>query len=272
MRKPGMIQLDVSHFSNVIGAVQRTSSLTGGAVRGLPGGVVIDGLQGVSSFAASISEAQKEYQLGRTRTSLERIKQLENQFNGLSGSWNSTVMSVISGARQGRQAIPQQKLNEVKNAQTRMQQLMGPVNKSFRDLVTALEHEITMEGYESERGESESCESESEDSMPKTRDNQTPPQECLAELSSTHHFGEKLQLARKETGKTHITPAFKPGEIYFFSGNAPQQLQRLSKVNQKSILVQNPSGSDENEIDGGLLLSLIKRGIWHVCDNQERGE
>lgn len=266
MRKQGMIQLDVSHFSNVVGAVQRTASLTGGAVRGLPGGVVIDGLPGVSSFASSISEAQKEFQLGRTRTSLERIKQLENQFNGLSGRWNATVMSVISGARQGRQAIPQQKLNEVKNAQTRMQQLMGPANKAFRDLVTALEHEITMEGYDSKDDESES-----EEPKPTTKsfDGQQTQQEWLGEFASSHQFLDKLQLRRGEDRKVRIFPTLQTGQLYYFGSAEPSGTLRLVKTNAKSVLVEHPNSCAQQDIDASELISLIKNGVWLLGENQE---
>lgn len=72
-----MKRTDVSHFSHVLAAVQRTGSLAGGSVRRLPNGNFIDGLQGIHSVALEIAEAQKELQLARVRSALERIKQLE---------------------------------------------------------------------------------------------------------------------------------------------------------------------------------------------------
>ena len=55
-----MISVEPALFSNIIITVQRTNSLAGGSVSGLPNGVVIEGLKGVSSFGSDISEAQKE--------------------------------------------------------------------------------------------------------------------------------------------------------------------------------------------------------------------
>lgn len=258
MRKPGMIQLDVSHFSNVVGAVQRTASLTGGAVRGLPGGVVIDGLMGINSFAAGISEAQKEFQLGRTRTSLDRIKQLENQFNGISGRWSSTVMSVIANARQGRQAIPQQKLNEVKNAQTRMQQLIGPATKAFRDLVTALEHEVTMEGREvaTERDTSP------QDATPQGQESSEDV--LLGEFDQSYRLDQKLKLRRGEDQRVHIVPSLETENQYFIAGFDPPQVVQLTAIHRKSVRLTNVNDSTHQTIESRELAKLIKKGIWLV--------
>ena len=81
-----MIQVDRALFSNVATSIQRTSNLPGGGVSGLPGGVVIRGLQGVGSFAADIQDAQKEFERGRARTSLERVRQLDSLFPKRSGA------------------------------------------------------------------------------------------------------------------------------------------------------------------------------------------
>ena len=158
-----MIKVERALFSNVISAVQRTANLPGGGVRGIPGGVVIKGLDGVASFGADIQEAQKEYEKGRIRTSLERVRQLDAQFQGISSRWESTANNVLSSARSGTDQIPMQKLNEVKNAQTKMAQLTRPAAKAFQDLVTALETAVANEGREQADEEAEADEQAAKD-------------------------------------------------------------------------------------------------------------
>ena len=264
-----MIRLESSHFANVIGAVQRTGSLTGGAVRGLPNGVVIGGLTGINSFPSAISEAQKEFQLGRPRTSLERIRQLETSFNGLVGRWNSTVMSLIAGAKQGRQGIPLQKLNEVKNAQTRMQQLTGPVSKAFRDLVTALEQEITMDGHES-AGTKDDRDDDGSD--PKTTpstsrpaaasEDETPDLNSLGSFAANYRYGTKLHVQRGEDKKRRIKPRIEKHGFYFVAGLDPPRVVRVNELQAKAVLVFDTLRSSEVTIDANQLLRLIKQGIW----------
>ena len=161
-----MISVEPALFSNIIITVQRTNSLAGGSVSGLPNGVVIEGLKGVSSFGSDIAEAQKEYELGRIRSALDRIRQIETQFNGIAGRWSAQVNQVVSSARQGRQQLSIQKLNEVKNAQTKMQQLVGPASKSFQDLVCAMEHAVSSEG----RVNTDETSSDATDTNPKVKD------------------------------------------------------------------------------------------------------
>ena len=72
-----MIELEPGLFTNLGGAISRTASLAGGEVRGLPGGVVVGGLQGVGAFSSAVADAQKEARLGRLTVALERIRQLE---------------------------------------------------------------------------------------------------------------------------------------------------------------------------------------------------
>ena len=145
-----MQHVDPSLFSNVVAAVQRTNSLPGGAVRGLPGGMVIEGLQGASAFGSDIAEAKKELELGRVHAALARVRQVEAQFSGMAGRWSGNVSSIISSTQQGKQKLPLQKLNEAKNAQAKMQQLLGPATKAFRDLTSALDQAVASMGHTAE--------------------------------------------------------------------------------------------------------------------------
>lgn len=247
MSKRGLVQLEAAHFSNVIGAIQRTASLTGGAVRGLPGGVVIGGLPGVASFASSISDAQKEFQLGRVHASLERIRQLETSFNGITGRWNSTVMSVISSAKQGRQAVPLAKLNEVKNAQTRMQQLIRPAEKAFRDLVTALEHEVAMEGRRVDATADESSDVDLPD-----------------DVAEAYQCGPRIELRQGDDKKTRIVPALEKQACYFVKGLKPPRVLRLTSLSKQAIVAIDTLRQVEQTIEAVELAELIKTGIWRL--------
>jgi hypothetical protein len=277
MRTQGMIRVDPSHFSNVIGAVQRTGSLTGGAVRGLPNGVVIGGLKGINSFASGIAEAQKEFQLGRTQATLERIRQIEMQFNGIVGSWDSTVRSLIAAAKQGRQQLPLQKLNEVKNAQARMQQLTGPASKAFRDLVTALEHTVTMEGHESANAQREAAASEpakqtdvapDPEKTPATSrptvvcEDETPDASALGSFAANYRCGPKLRLQRGGDKKARIVPKLERDKFYFVAGLDPPRVIRVKELQKKAVLVFDTLQSTEVMIEARELSGLIKQGIW----------
>lgn len=259
MRKQGMIQLEAAHFSNLTGAIQRTGSLTGGAIRGLPGGLVIGGLVGVGSFASSLSDAQKEFRLGRPHTSLERVRQLENEFNSIASRWSSTVQSVISNAKQGRQGIPLQRLNDVKNAQTRMQQLTGPVTKAFRDLVTALEHEIAIAGREAL--EEANAENESE---PVSDASQAELQEpkLPGSFATDFQLGARLRLQRVGEKKVHVVPKIKAESYYFAAGFDPARVIRVDEVQKTAIDIFDTLESKSTKIDGRQLSELIDRGIW----------
>ncbi|MCA9140805.1 MAG: hypothetical protein KDB00_28730, partial [Planctomycetales bacterium] len=258
-----MIQLEAAHFSNLIGAIQRTGSLTGGAIRGLPNGVVIGGLVGVGSFASSLSDAQKEFRLGRPHTSLERVRQLENEFNGIAGRWNSTVQSVISNAKQGRQGIPLQRLNDVKNAQTRMQQLTGPVIKAFRDLVTALEHEIAMAGREGleENAANESIAGSGFDHA------DAPLPELPDPFAADFCIGSRLRLQRVGEKKIHVVPQIEPQSHYYAAGFDPPRVIRVDNVQKAAIDVFDTHESTHITIDGRKLSELIKAGIWVLAPN-----
>ena len=253
-----MIQLEAAHFSNLIGAVQRTGSLTGGAVRGLPNDVVIDGLAGVQSFASSIADAQKEFMLGRSHSALERIRQLDTQFGSIVSQWNSTVQQVISGAKQGRQAVPAAKLNEVRNAQTRMQTLIGPATKAFRDLITALEYEITMEGRRStEQGD------EPPDVASDSSDGQTAETPPLPEpFDKRYEIGPRLVLERGANNKTHVVPAFQPQSFYLLAGDEGARVIRLDELQKASLSAYDFAASDNVFIEGNALVNQLQRGIW----------
>ena len=188
-----MISVEPALFSNIIINVQRTSSLAGGSVSGLPNGIVIEGLKGVSSFGSDIAEAQKEYELGRIRSALDRIRQIETQFNGIAGRWTAQVNQVVSSARQGRQQLSIQKLNEVKNAQTKMQQLAGPASKSFQDLVCALEHAISSEGRDASEDANESAPPETET----TADSDNSPESTTASESTGELASNSTENAQR---------------------------------------------------------------------------
>lgn len=280
-----MQQVDPSHFTNVILAVQRTARLTGGAVRGLPGGLVIDGLQGVSSFGSDIAEAQKEFELGRIQSSLTRVRQIEMQFQGIAGRWGSTVTTIIATAKQGRQQLPAQKLNEVKAAQGKMQQLISPAEKAFRDLVSALEHAVSSEGHHGDDEQKHVTDNHDdrateENDQEITIASQTetinaddpvgeqPDRDLLGSFASKYRFGAKLQLRKDADNKTHIRPPLEDHRFYFVSGYSPPRVIRLRQRFRQSILVYDTLQSCERQIDGSDLKKLINQGMWLLVSDK----
>ncbi|OYP33936.1 hypothetical protein [Rhodopirellula sp. MGV] len=248
-----MIQLDAAHFSNLTSAVQRTGSLTGGAVRGLPNDVVIDGLHGVQSYGSAIAEAQKEFQLGRARTALERVRQLETSFSSSVGQWNGTVNSIISGAKQGRQAVPAAKLNEVRNAQTRMQVLVGPATKAFRDLISALEFEISLEGHQG--GEDKDADNlAADDGIP------TIPEP----FTKGYHVVTQLHLERGGDNKARVVPQFEPKQFYLLVGDESARVVRVDELNQSSLAVYDFELEDNTTLEGKQLIAQLRRGVWAI--------
>jgi hypothetical protein len=271
-----MIQVDPSHFSNVITTVQRTGSLPGGAVRGLPNGIVIDGLQGIGSVASDVADAQKEFRLGRALTALERVKQLATQFNGTASRWDSTVGSLISSARQGRGQLSSQKLNEAKNAQARMRQLTAPASKALQDLITALEHAVTV-GQESPTTPIEEPANESSKQIDLATDSKeapviarstvaakddVPDAGALGSFAANYRFGTKLQLERSADKKVHVVPKLEKDKFYFVAGVDPPRVIRVRELQQKAIIVFDTLQSTEATIDVRELSGLIKQGIW----------
>ncbi|MCD0463723.1 hypothetical protein [Roseiconus lacunae] len=249
-----MIQLEAAQFSNLTNAVQRTGSLTGGAVRGLPNDVVIDGLPGVQSYPSSIAEAQKEFELGRARTALERVRQLETSFNTVLSQWNGTVNMVISGAKQGHQAISAGKLNEVRNAQTRMQTLVGPAVKAFRDLITALEFEITLEGHQQgDDGESRDagCDGPSIPSLP-------------APFDEGYEIQTQLRLEHDDNKKTRVVPQFQTRQFYLFATDDGGRVVRVDELRKSSLHVYDFSLAEHVDLSAKQIVTQIKRGTWEL--------
>ena len=274
-----MLRVDPSLFSNVVSAVQRTSSLPGGAVRGLPGGAVIEGLPGVNSFGSDIADAKKEFELGRVHSALDRVRQIETQFNGVAGRWNGTVGSIISSTRQGNQKLPLQKLNEAKTAQTKMQQLTGPAIKAFRDLTLALEHAISEHAISEQAISAEGRPAEDDDEsgvteaapdkheLPETtRDTKSegdaPDIDLLGNYATNYRFGPKLRPHQGPDGKTRVEPKIQPDKFYFLRGFEPPRVVRIREVRRQAVLVFDTDQLREVLIETSELKKLMASGIW----------
>ncbi len=252
-----MLQIDSSLFSNVILTVQRTSRLAGGAIQGLPGGVVIDGLQGVNSFGSDIAEAQKEFEMGRTQSCLARVKQIEMQFSGISGRWSSTVGNIISTAKQGNQKLSIQKLNEVKNAQTKMQAMTSPAHKAFRDLIMALESAVSVSSHKND--------SDPNEGLPQEAPVETPNLRRLGSFSAKYVFGEKLELKRGVDKKLRVNPGIEKDNFYYLVGL--DRVVGVLEVDRATLQVFDYDESAEREVDSGELKDWIRQGIWLLEEN-----
>ncbi len=289
-----MISVEPALFSNIIITVQRTNSLAGGAVSGLPNGVVIEGLKGVSSFGSDISEAQKEYELGRIRSALDRIRQIETQFNGIAGRWTAQVNQVVSSARQGRQQLSIQKLNEVKNAQTKMQQLAGPASKSFQDLVCALEHAVSSEGRESTKDSAESTSTVTEttkttksntalapsenaqdssvesqpEAVPDARRTEevfpTPDADLLGTYMSNYRFGEKLVVKKGADKVSRLVPRLEKNKFYFACGFEPPRVFRVRDIQHGKVILYDTIAGEDVMLESSDLKLQIRLGIWSL--------
>lgn len=275
-----MIRVDAALFSNVSSAVQRTANLTGGSVSGLPGGVVIGGLQGVTSFSADLVDAHTEFKLGRRRTALERVKQIESQFNGIASRWNGTVNSLISSARTGKQGMSTQKLNEVKSAQAKMVQLTGPATKCFRDLITALEHEVALEGHDSkDEDDVDSANAEHVNAGPTTavepvdQDSRSvtpvkPVEEVevdaddLGRFADKYSVGPRLAIQKQVDGPARLVPNLEAGRFYFCKGLEPPAVIRVRELERSGVLILDTSRSQERFVDSRTLKTWIKSGTW----------
>lgn len=289
-----MIQVDRSLYSNVIAAVQRTANMPGGGVSGLPNGATIRGLDGVSSFGSDIQDAQKEFEKGRVQSSLERVRQIESLFQGIVGRWNGSISTILSSARTGRQQLSIQKLNEVKSAQTKMQQLTRPAGKAFQDLINALELAVTNEGYKdvsAEAADTEATEPESATdvsgvsgddeaacvtdaipeptSQPEEMDD-APDSDLLGSFATNYNFGEKLNLKRTADQKVRIEPRFEENGFYYFEGMEPPRVLRVREIRKSSILVFDPLASQEAVIEGGELKGLLIKGVWQLEAKKSR--
>ena len=289
-----MISVEPALFSNIIITVQRTNSLSGGSVSGLPNGVVIEGLKGVSSFGSDISEAQKEYELGRIRSALDRIRQIETQFNGIAGRWTAQVNQVVSSARQGRQQLSIQKLNEVKNAQTKMQQLVGPASKSFQDLVCALEHAVSSEGRESTQDSAESTstvtdattttnstpalepsdsdqdssiESSAEGVQDARRTEEVipaPDADLLGSYISNYRFGDMLVVKKGEDKVSRLVPRLEKNKFYFACGFEPPRVFRVRDIQRGKVILYDTILGEDVLLDSSELKTQIRHGIWSL--------
>ncbi|EMI55263.1 hypothetical protein [Rhodopirellula sallentina] len=274
-----MIRVDPILFSNVSTAIQRTANLTGGAVRGLPNGIVIEGLKGINSFNSEMAEAQKEFNQGRVQSSLQRVRQMEMTFNGIAGRWNSTVGSIVTSARQGKNNLSIQKLNEVKNAQAKMQQLTGPVTKTFRDLITALDHAVSNEDDKSDAQHtidsppqsdapaSNETESESADRQVRVdgataHREETPDPNLLERFAEKYQYGPRLRVEAGADGKARVRPKIESGQFYFMQGIDPPAVVRVRDVQRQSVIVFDSRRSLEVAIDSGELKRLLREGIW----------
>lgn len=265
-----MKRTEVSHFSHVLGAVQRTGRLPGGSVRGLPNGRSVDGLHGFHSFALEISEAQREWQLGRARSAHERIKQLEFQFNGIAGRWDSSVSSLISDIRQGKQLKNLEKLKELKAAQIKMQQLISNARKAFQDLVTALDHDAIAKVRESGGGQPETRFVASQDPSVSPADSRptevsrdlTPDAKELGSFAANYRCGAKLQLASNEHEGFRIVPELEAGKFYYLAGLKPPRVIRIRELRREVILVFDTIQLHEATLTTNELADFVRKGIW----------
>ena len=140
-----MSATNASQFSLVLSAIQRTKSLPGGEIRGIPNGRSIGGLQGLHGFAVEFAEAEKEFQQGRFRSALDRVIQLETRFTAIATQWESQVASLLMEIRRGDQVKNLEKLKALKSAQIGMQRLVSPTRKSFQELRTSLDQDVVMQ-------------------------------------------------------------------------------------------------------------------------------
>lgn len=292
-----MLRVDTALFSNVVTAVQRTGNLPGGAVRGLPNGVSIEGLKGVDSFAAAVADAKREFELGRIHNAAQQVRQLETNFNSIAGRWNATVTTIVSSARQGRNQLPLQKLNEVKNAQSKMRQVTSPATKAFRDLITALEHVIANggdsdvgsdgDGGEPKAGSQDEAndhsaatetatdeatakvtEQATELSARSTKSSGQPTLptglslEMLGKFADKYQYGPRLAMRTSDSGKRYLSPKLEEGKFYFFKGLDPPGVIRVREIQTQAILVFDALSAQETRMSAAQLQVLLGDGIW----------
>lgn len=290
-----MFRVDKALFSNVVTTVQRTANLPGGAIRNLPGGASLEGIKGVESFAAEVADAKKEFELGRVHNAVSRARQLEMQFNSIVGRWNAQAGAIIASARQGKQGLPLQKLNEVKNAQAKMRQITAPAIKSFRDLITALDHAVASHGDAVQTSDVEGkttdenkaatvatertsaaveTEAETEAETPSEEPNKTPASkqevhdvalpnlDRLGKFADKYRFGSKLELKLGANQKRHISPKLEEGRFYFVQGFDPPTVIRVREIHSQSVLVFDAFNGNESLLKASHLKALLSKGMW----------
>jgi hypothetical protein len=265
----------------------------------LPNGASIEGLKGVDSFAAAIADAKREFELGRIHNAAQQVRQLENQFNSIAGRWNAQVATIVAGARQGRQQLPLQKLNEVKNAQSKMRQVTSPASKTFRDLITALEQVIAAGPESSEESTSESISESTEESksestlessvMPKqeselkteSKSNSSPSNsspslppgmtaEMLGRFADKYQFGPRLVVKTSDNGKQYLSPKLEENQFCFFKGLDPPTVVRIREIQSQSIVILDATSGEENRLSTMQLKRLLSRGIWLLLPRSVR--
>ena len=277
-----MKRTNLSHFSHVLAAVQRTLRLPGGEIRGLPNGKSIDGLQGLHNFPLDLSEAQKEFQAGRIRSSLDRTKQLEIHFHAVANRWDSSIYALINDIRQGKQLKNLEKLKELKAAQLRMQQLVSPARKAFQDLVTALDHDATNKSRDS--GESLHRSGMEKQHRPDARfevesnheptsrpskpefDSQ-PSLDELGAFADNYNFGSKIVVVDSMGGHQRFSPEVVPGMFYFASSLEPPRVIRIRSLDRGTLVVFDTFASREVVIRVSEFAELVSDGVWVLETN-----
>ena len=298
-----VLQVDPSLFTNAAGAIMRSSSLTGGAIGGLPGGVTVAGLQGVSSMGSDIAEAQKEFELGRPHTALQRARQIDSMYSAVAGRWTATVAGLVGASRRGDRGMSAQKMNELKSAQVKMQQLIGPAQKAMRDLITALEHHITnaettdaettdaetsknKDGDDDKSGDdvatpsptpNPSASSAANDDSPSgvkddspsgeaaTSDDQgLPDADLLGNFAANYRFGERLTIRKSPRGKLTVTPSIDPDRFYFLAGGDPPRVVRIRERSRSSVVAYDTHRGRDVTMNSDELKRHIKSGLWQL--------
>ncbi len=287
-----MRRTDASHFSHVLSAVQRTTSLPGGEIRGLPNGRSVDGLKGIQPFALELSEAQKEFEQGRLRSALDRVKQLEVQFNVLFSRWEAVVNALLDDIRQSKNIKNLDKLKDLKAAQVRMLQLVIPARKTFQDLMSALDHDAVVIARESSGASSVKAsvdhmkrpetahfganpvDSREDENLlspgPECSDHVKPDESALGGFASNYECGTKLEHRDDPQAALAVEPAFEQNRFYFLAGAKPPRVIRVRNLQPNGIVVFDTLGSCEALIEKDDLIELLNAGIWLLVEHANR--
>ncbi|MEM9828747.1 MAG: hypothetical protein AAF958_19330, partial [Planctomycetota bacterium] len=175
------------------------------------------------------------------------------------GRWNATITGLVSSARQGNQRLSLQKLNEVKAAQVKMQQLIGPASKSIRDLVLALEQSISDEGRDERTNSGATNRSEA---PPATTPQNRPDDQLLGSFAVKYQVGSPFRLRKHSNGRTSLHPRPEVNQFVLMEGLETPRVVRIREVQAKGIRVFDPQQAAEREITGSELIRLVKHGMW----------